>query len=253
MGILVNFIDRFFKDLQNKVSDSFINEANKTDLNPYVIDSMNRIQRDSDRLNSLVKKYKLDKNPTKGSIISDLDYKKRKEVIKEVKKVFDEIFVEINDKGIEKYEIQEYLKKQYNKSDLFCEEFLDSYNDRIEFLKYEKELESKISERHKIAEIKKEKEKNKIKALDQKYGKDISEKILKGKYWKGMTKSMLIDSLGAPGEKKENIYKENVKIKFYYNKEKNQLGNMSYCLEVSLENGIVVGWKDLNIISKRID
>ena len=136
MGILVNFIDRFFKDLQNKVSDSFINEANKTDLNPYVIDSMNRIQRDSDRLNSLVKKYKLDKNPTKGSIISDLDYKKRKEVIKEVKKVFDEIFVEINDKGIEKYEIQEYLKKQYNKSDLFCEEFLDSYNDRIEFLKY---------------------------------------------------------------------------------------------------------------------
>jgi hypothetical protein len=249
MGILVNFVDRFFKRLQNGVSNSFLEMAENSELHPDVIASMKGVQDNQDRLNEVINKLDLTKPEiTKVTIENKIKYKERKEIIKQVKLLFEEYFIKINDKKIKKTEIIEYLKTQHNKSDLFCEEFLENYKDRIFLLKYKKEL----SDKHKIIESKKIKDKNKIKVINEKYDQVTSAKILNGEYWKGMTKSMLVESLGYPGEKKEDIFKEKVKMKFYYNKKKNKMGNWSYSLEISLEDGVVVGWKDLDIVSKRV-
>ena len=147
MGILVNFVDRFFKRLQNGVSESFLEKAENSELHPDVIASMKRVQDDQDRLNEVINKWDLTKPKVKEvSIESKIKYKERKEVIKQIKSLFEQYFIEINEKKIEETEIIEYLKNKHNKSDLFCEEFLESYKDRIEYLIYEKELQEKKSE-----------------------------------------------------------------------------------------------------------
>lgn len=298
MGILVNFVDRFFKRLQNGVSESFLEKAENSELHPDVIASMKRVQDDQDRLNEVINKWDLTKPKVKEvSIESKIKYKERKEVIKQIKSLFEQYFIEINEKKIEETEIIEYLKNKHNKSDLFCEEFLESYKDRIEYLIYEKELQEKKSERHKTNEIKTEFETkyekytdalygkigfndyNKIKEfiinnfsesdefchafvekrrkiydnmeldykkkiLSEKFGKTNVAKILKGDLWVGMSLEMLIEIKGDPDEIIENVIKQKLISKFYYEKSTNRLGNDSFDFEVTITNGLVTGWKD---------
>ena len=63
-------------------------------------------------------------------------------------------------------------------------------------------IEISINEKSKIRRQyfidKNEKIRKREAEIIQKYGKEIAAKILKGKYWKGMTKAMLIESLGNP-------------------------------------------------------
>ncbi len=194
------------------------------------------------------KEDEIDKNiKMKNNIIKD-------DIIKEVKKKFEIYFEELNKiNKTSKIDIIKYLKIEHKESNEFCEEFFESYKDRIEYLKYEKEIEEKSKIRRQVFIDKNEKIKKRNSELNKKYGKDIATKIIKGKYWKGMTKTMLIESLGNPGTKKIDIFKDNEKLKFYYYKKRSQIGNWSYTFEILIENNKVVGWKDIDIISKRIN
>ena len=112
------------------------------------------------------------------------------------------------------------------------------------------------SSAHKLSEIEKE-EIKKRKELEEKelrkqlqielykkYGEEIGKRIFKKELFVGMTLEMLKDVKGKHSEKVENVTNGKTKVKLYYEKSKNRLGNISYGFEVSIENELVVGWKD---------
>jgi len=94
-------------------------------------------------------------------------------------------------------------------------------------------------------ENRRDRDKEKTKYLISKYGKDIGEKIFARKIWQGMTKGMLIDSWGSPGNVKEQVYKNKVKLKWYYHPRITRQSTIVYRVEVRIEDNIVTGWKDL--------
>lgn len=125
--------------------------------------------------------------------------------------------------------------------------------------KEKKQLREKKEKLKIIKEKEKEKEKEKKLALKviekeiyekrkvefvEKYGDEIGKKIAKKELFVGMTLEMLKDVKGKHSEKVENVTNGKVKVKLFYEKSKNRLGNDAYGFEVSLENGLVVGWKD---------
>lgn len=75
-------------------------------------------------------------------------------------------------------------------------------------------------------------------------GEENGKKIYKKELFVGMTLEMLKEVKGKHAEKVQNVINGKEKIKLYYEKSKNRLGNISYGFEVSLEEGLVVGWKD---------
>jgi hypothetical protein len=109
-------------------------------------------------------------------------------------------------------------------------------------IRLKKEL-AEIDKTKKNEKTKEEREKLKSFFIE-KYGKDIGLKIFNKKLFIGMTLEMLKDVKGRHSEKVENVTNGKVKVKLYYEKSKNRLGNISYGFEVSLENDLVVGWKD---------
>jgi len=121
-----------------------------------------------------------------------------------------------------------------------------------EFEKYklEKKLQKELDEKEKkernerIKIIEKENREKVKNEFIKKYGAEIGKKIYKKELFVGMTLEMLKDVKGKHSEKVENVTNGKVKLKLYYEKSKNRLGNISYGFEVSLENGLVVGWKD---------
>jgi len=252
MGIIYNVVDKFFKALENKAADNFYDKVKNSEIHPEAKKSLEEMLEYEQKMNELTSKN--ERKIIKNISINKDDLKKKKEILKQVKLKFESYYTNLNEKNITReIDVIKYLKKEYKESDLFCEEFIESYINRIEFLKYENEINEKSKIRRQYFIDKNEKIKKRDREIIQKYGKEIAGKILKGKYWKGMTKAMLIDSLGNPGIKKVDVFKDNEKLKFYYNKKRNQLGNWSFTLEISLENNKVVGWKDLDLISKRID
>ena len=60
-----------------------------------------------------------------------------------------------------------------------------------------------------------------------------------------MPKDALIASWGEPDDKKENVSKDKVKLKYLYGKISTSRGTAKYKTQVNLENDLVVGWKDL--------
>jgi hypothetical protein len=252
MGIIFNLVDKFFKELENKAADKFYDKVKNSEIHPEAKKSLEKMLEYEQKINELTSKK--ERKIIKDASINKDDLKRKKEILKQVKLKFESYYTDLNERNItEEFDIIKYLKKEYKESDLFCQEFIESYIDRIDYIKYEKEIEEKSKIRRQYFIDKNEKIRKRDTEIIQKYGKEIAAKILKGKYWKGMTKAMLIESLGNPGTKKVDIFKDNEKLKFYYNKKRNQLGNWSFTLEISLENNKVVGWKDLDLISKRID
>lgn len=77
------------------------------------------------------------------------------------------------------------------------------------------------------------------------YGEDIVEQIKKRVYFEGMPMILLFASLGRPNKIQEGNYKGVSVSKFYYGEDVNRLGNPVYDIEITLENFVVVGWKDL--------
>ena len=80
--------------------------------------------------------------------------------------------------------------------------------------------------------------------LIQKYGEVTGKRIYNKELFVGMTLEMLKDVKGRHSEKVENVTNGKTKVKLYFEKSKNRLGNISYGFEVSLENDLVIGWKD---------
>ena len=83
------------------------------------------------------------------------------------------------------------------------------------------------------------------KDLTKKFGKKDAMRIIEGEIWVGMTKDMLIASRGEPLDTDETVLKSKTKTKFFYEPWFTRQRNMRFKLRIDLENGEVVGWKDL--------
>tara|TARA_B100002051_G_scaffold184380_1_gene174511 strand:- start:68 stop:622 length:555 start_codon:yes stop_codon:yes gene_type:complete len=90
-----------------------------------------------------------------------------------------------------------------------------------------------------------EKEFLRKKKIIKKYGEDIGEKIFYKILFIDMTKEMVIDALGNPSDIKETVTREKTTNKYYYHPRKTRQSTTVYRLEVTLENDVVSGWKDL--------
>jgi len=119
----------------------------------------------------------------------------------------------------------------------------------------ERKIKAKERKRKKEEKERKEKERNKEiekkyqerkEQLIEKYGNEDANRMLNKEIWQGMTEEMLIESRGHPLDKKESVYKEKITLKFYYNSRITRQDTIVYEYEVTLENGKVVGWKDLD-------
>lgn len=123
------------------------------------------------------------------------------------------------------------------------------YNKRLSAINqlYQK-LQNLLNKEQREAE---EEEKQRIFAkrlqlMKEKYGEEDGVKIAKHEKWVGMTADMLVDSIGSPRDKKESVYKTKTKENWYYKGYTNNQGNVTYRLRIDLEDGVVVGWKDIN-------
>ena len=145
----------------------------------------------------------------------------------------------IEDKRREKEQLEKILKG----IDLKIRKYTP---EELEQIRLQKELDEKEKkERNERIKIIEKENREKVKnEFFKKYGEEIGKKIYKKELFVGMTLEMLKDVKGKHSEKVENVTNGKVKLKLYYEKSKNRLGNISYGFEVSLENGLVVGWKD---------
>jgi hypothetical protein len=128
-------------------------------------------------------------------------------------------------------------KEAYEKKDQVLKHFM--------ILKAQEEDEKK--------EIQTHNEKVELDYLTKKFGADEANKIREGKIWQGMTKDMLLHSKdsyhhpgGEPGDIEETIYKTKTKANYFYDSYTTSHNNIKYKLRITLENDIVVGWKDLD-------
>ena len=87
---------------------------------------------------------------------------------------------------------------------------------------------------------------NLIQELSNHFDSEISKKVSQGNIWSGMPDFLLIIALGKASEIKESFFHGITTEICYYGRYKTRLGNIRYNREVTLENKIVVGWKDLN-------
>ena len=75
-------------------------------------------------------------------------------------------------------------------------------------------------------------------------GKLVSEKKI-SPIWQNMSKNMLVASWGNPENEKETVYKNVVKLKWFYGGRRTRQNTRVYKWRVDLENNRVVGWKEL--------
>lgn len=78
------------------------------------------------------------------------------------------------------------------------------------------------------------------------YGKNWADNVIKKVIAMGMPYELLLLSWGKPGDTKTNILKESNIERWYYEPYYNRLNNLKYKTEVTLENNVIVGWKDIN-------
>jgi TM2 domain-containing membrane protein YozV len=81
--------------------------------------------------------------------------------------------------------------------------------------------------------------------LAEKYGDDIALLVLQKQICIGMQADAVVESWGKPALVKEDRSGDKVKHRYYYGAYRNARKALSYKREVKLENGRVVGWKDL--------
>tara|TARA_Y100000816_G_scaffold288991_1_gene274605 strand:- start:45 stop:623 length:579 start_codon:yes stop_codon:yes gene_type:complete len=111
----------------------------------------------------------------------------------------------------------------------------------------ERERARKIKERERERILREEETNERKKSLIEKYGEDIAQKIIKKELFIDMTKEMLVDALGYPSNEKETVTREKTTKKYYYHPRRTQQNTTVYGLEVTLEDNVVGGWKDLEL------
>lgn len=72
------------------------------------------------------------------------------------------------------------------------------------------------------------------------YGPENAGRLMRGMFWQGMTRDMLIASRGHPVDIDQVVMKTRFREVFKYH----QIGVNRFRLRVTLDNGIVVGWED---------
>ena len=77
------------------------------------------------------------------------------------------------------------------------------------------------------------------------YGKNVSDRICQGEIWVNMDIELLIASLGKSSEIKDSYVKGNRIERWYYYPYYNRLNNLKYKFEITIENDLITGWKDL--------
>ena len=77
------------------------------------------------------------------------------------------------------------------------------------------------------------------------YGFEKARVLADGGMWVGMPSYLLLFELGPPSDEKEAVRNGHMIHKFYYGAFLNRLGNIKHSLEVTVDNNIVVGWKQL--------
>jgi len=80
--------------------------------------------------------------------------------------------------------------------------------------------------------------------LHKKYGEEIGDKLFYKKLFIGMTNQMLIDAYGNPSDRKETVTKNKTIRKCYFLPRTTRQKTIVYDLEVVLENGKVIKWKE---------
>ena len=167
-----------------------------------------------------------------------------------LRKASHKIFDGLNDKAIEN--ALSNTEKPKKESPIIAEmRKLQNENRELEALMKKYSSTKNILTKEQRDELRKKKEleekdaNKKLKnELIEKYGEETGKRIFNKELFLGMTSEMLKDVKGRHSEKVENVTNGKVKVKLYYEKSKNRLGNISYGFEVSLENDLVVGWKD---------
>ena len=109
----------------------------------------------------------------------------------------------------------------------------------------ERERAQKIKERVRERILREEEMDKRKEGLIEKYGEDIAQKIINKELFIDMTKEMLVDALGYPSNEKETVTREKTTKKYYYHPRRTQQNTTVYGLEVTLEDNVVGGWKDL--------
>lgn len=82
-------------------------------------------------------------------------------------------------------------------------------------------------------------------AYSKVYGNDITEKIAKRIVFEDMPMILLLVSCGLPDKIQEGFNRGKSLTKWYYGESYNRLGNEVYEFEVTVEDYVVVGWRDL--------
>jgi hypothetical protein len=94
--------------------------------------------------------------------------------------------------------------------------------------------------------------KERMEALIPKYGVVIAKRIVNEELWIGMDKQMVFEVKGEHSLKVDNVVNKVQQTILYFDKHVNRLGNDSYDFEITLEDGLVVGWKNRANIGTRI-
>lgn len=91
-----------------------------------------------------------------------------------------------------------------------------------------------------LAAAEEEQRRQRYASLEHRFGIDIAQAIWKHQYWQGATSDMIVESLGAPAEIKERVYKTKTKMTYCYHR----TGVNRYALKIHIENDAVVGWDE---------
>lgn len=81
--------------------------------------------------------------------------------------------------------------------------------------------------------------------LIKKYGQENGEKVYNKELFLDMTEEMLLEALGNPSNKKETVTRSKIIKKYYFNPRETRQSTTVYGLEVTLEDDVVSGWKEL--------
>ena len=151
--------------------------------------------------------------------------------LKEVKRLLNSMSL-ISDELISKLQIEK-------SSSLFNQ--IKTHNEKV--LEYQKELEK---QRELEEEKERKKEEKRYNSLIKKYGEEMVKKSYNEEVFLNQPKELLIISMGEPEDVKKSVTKDKVREIFFYTPYQTHLKTTNYRYSVTLENKIVVGYKDLN-------
>jgi len=84
-----------------------------------------------------------------------------------------------------------------------------------------------------------------IQSIAELFGQNDAERVDQNKIWIGMNKQLLLASWGNAEEIKESYVRGKQVEKMYYRPYINRLGSKKYEFEITVEDFVITGWKDL--------